>query len=157
MRWIHEVAMTYSGRDCLIWPYGKDHGGYGGLNIDRKKVIASRYVCELAHGAPPTPEHEAAHSCGNGRGGCISPGHLIWKTHKENMADKLVHGTHTRGERSARAKLTENEVLTILSLKGEVSQSKLAKRFGVSPQSISSIHVGRRWAAISAEKKAGAS
>ncbi|QIG72950.1 HNH endonuclease protein [Rhizobium phage RHph_N3_2] len=149
LRWVHEVALPHTGEDCLTWPYGRDRDGYGTLHVNGKKGIASRYICELVHGAPPTPRHQAAHSCGNGNEGCVSPGHIEWKTHKENMADKLLHGTHSRGERSVRAKLTEEDVRTIISLKGDVSQSKLAKKYGVSPTSISNIHIGRSWVWLS--------
>lgn len=94
LRFIHEVAMAHTGDECLTWPYAKKSGGYGTVYIDGKHVRANRYVCELANGAPPTPKHESAHSCGKGHEACIAPGHLSWKTHAENMADKFIHGTN---------------------------------------------------------------
>lgn len=93
------------------------------------------------------------HSCGKGHEACVAPGHLIWKTRAENEADKLEHGTSNRGERHGRAKITEAEARTILSLKGEVHQGKLAARFGVSQPTIADIHAGRRWAWLSEEIK----
>lgn len=149
MRWIHEVALFHTSEGCLHWPYGKYDNGYGTVKSDGKNVPASRYVCELAHGAPPTPEHEAAHNCGKGHEGCIAPGHLEWKTHAENMADKLIHGTHNRGERHTLAKLTEDDVRIILSLKDTETQASLAKRFGVCRHNIAHIHTGRSWAWLS--------
>jgi hypothetical protein len=76
-RWIDTVALPYTGADCLIWPFGRHKDGYAqgrypGLPTGR----AYRAICELAHGKPPTPEHEAAHTCGQGRAGCVAPGHL---------------------------------------------------------------------------------
>lgn len=144
MRFIHEVALRHTSEDCLLWPYARSVG-YGQLRVDGKHIRAHRYICELVHGAPPTPEHEAAHSCGNGDDGCIAPGHLDWKTHAENEADKLVHGTHSRGERHGHATLTEPEARQILALKGIVSQRKLGDRFGVSHQTIGKIHAGENW------------
>jgi hypothetical protein len=92
LRFIQEVALQHTSDECLTWPYGKARDGYGMVWIDGRKVIASRYVCKRAHGAPPTPKHEAAHSCGKGHEACIAQGHLSWKTPAENAADKLVHG-----------------------------------------------------------------
>jgi hypothetical protein len=146
LRFIHEVVLHHVGDGCLPWPFAKTRDGYGLVWISGKNVIASRYICELAHGSPPTPEHEAAHSCGNGRDACISPDHLSWKTSAENKADMLIHGTHTRGERNAQAKLTEAAAREILALRGKESQVKLAKRFMVGPSSIWRIHTGRSWA-----------
>jgi hypothetical protein len=151
LRWIREVALRHTGYECLAWPFTKDSGGYGRVSIDGKKVAVSRYVCELVHGAPPTPEHEAAHSCGKGHDGCISPIHLDWKTPAQNQADRLVHGTSNSGERNGCSKLTEAAVREIIALKGVGYQRNLAARFGVSPQAISDIQAGRRWAWLSEE------
>jgi hypothetical protein len=104
-----------------------------------------RLVCEYVNGAAPTPRHHAAHSCGNGHLGCVTPRHLSWKTPSENADDKLVHGTAQRGEKHAHAKLTENQVRIIRELKGTASQTTLAERFGVSPTTIGQIHNRRVW------------
>jgi hypothetical protein len=149
LRFVREVALLHTGNECLTWPFGKNNKGYGKIWVDGKKAIVSRYVCELAHGAPPTPEHEAAHCCGKGHEACISPIHLVWKTPVDNQADRVVHDTHRRGERYANAKLTEAEVRLILSLKGAEPQCKLAERFGISRQLVGLIHAGRRWAWLS--------
>ncbi|TBG78608.1 hypothetical protein ELG76_04130 [Rhizobium leguminosarum] len=137
MRFIHEVALQHTGDECLIWPFGKDKNGYGKIRICDKTAVASRYVCELVRGPSPTPEHEAGHSCGKGHEGCIAPDHLDWKTHAENEADKLEHGT---------LKLTEAAVREIVSLRGKETQGKLAERFGVAQTTVSRIHIGRSWA-----------
>ncbi|MDR9777187.1 hypothetical protein RJJ65_32030 [Rhizobium hidalgonense] len=151
LRFTHEIAILHTGDGCLTWPFSKNGKGYGSLYVDGKPIIASRYVCELVNGPPPTPEHEAAHNCGKGHEGCIAPGHLEWKTHKENMADKVVHGTNirVRGERHHSAKLTEAEVREIRSLKGEETERAMAARFGVSNQTIHSILRRQIWAWVS--------
>lgn len=146
LRFIHEVALRHTSKECLTWPFGRTSRGYGGLTVDGNMVLAHRYICELVHGAPPTPKHDAAHSCGKGHDACIAPGHLDWKTHAENEADKLEHGTHNRGERCGASKLTEAEARAILSMKGIETQSNLADRFGISSGAIAKIHSGRTWA-----------
>lgn len=91
------VALPYAGDDCLIWPYSRNASGYGTMfAAGGETTIVSRTVCEMAHGLAPTPIHQAAHSCGKGHEGCISPRHLSWKTPTENSADKVMHGTNTR-------------------------------------------------------------
>lgn len=146
MRFITETAIPYGGDDCLIWPYGTCDNGYGQLTVDGKHISAHRYVCERVNGPAPSAIHEAAHSCGKGKVGCISPGHLSWKTPIENEADKLIHNTHIRGERHGQAKLSEDQVHQILRLKGTKSPGKIATEFGVSRANIRSIFGGGSWA-----------
>jgi hypothetical protein len=143
-KWIVDHK-EFDGDACLDWPFSKDNNGRGQIYHKGGMKKAHRVMCEEVHGAPPTPKHEAAHSCGKGHLGCVAPGHLGWKTHKENIADKLIHGTHNRGERHVNAKLTEVEAREIIALKGEMAQKDIANRFGVSRQAIGLIHQGRNW------------
>lgn len=142
---IQQVVLSCDGEECLIWPYSTKGNGYGQINVGGRRVVASRYICEAAHGSPPSPDHQAAHACGNGHLGCVNPKHLSWKTSSENHADKLIHGTHSRGERSPLSKLSEEQVLEIMRLKGVKSQTKLAAEFGVATNTIAHIHNGRTW------------
>lgn len=89
MRFVKETALPFEGNECLEWPYSGNNWGYGQLTVAGRLVVASRFVCEIAHGDPPTPEYQAAHSCGNGHLGCVNPQHLRWATPKENSADKI--------------------------------------------------------------------
>lgn len=153
LRFIHKVALRHTGNECLTWPFGRNNKGYGKIWVDGNHVGVHRYICELVRGAPPTPEHEAAHSCGRGNEACISPIHLDWKTPAQNQADRLIHGTSNSGERNGQAKLTEAAVREILALKGVELQRELAERFGVSRQVVGLIHKGLRWAWISEDPK----
>lgn len=142
-RFYRDIVLPYEGEDCLIWPFACSLAGYG--KIGGKPGIVSRRLCEEAHGAPPTPKHEAAHSCGNGRHGCVTKRHLSWKTRVENQADRIEHGTHNRGERHNFAKLTEKQVREILALKGVEKIKDTAARYGVSFNLISLINLGKVW------------
>lgn len=144
LRFIHEVVIPHSGAECLIWPFSRSKG-YGQVRIGEKLVWAHRYVCTHVRGEPPTKKHEAAHNCGNGRGGCVNPNHLEWKTHVDNMADKTIHGTHHRGERHGQAKLTEADVREIRRLKGTRTPSELAESYGVAASTIRHIQVRATW------------
>lgn len=132
--------------DCLIWPFTRGGRGYAQMWVDGHLQIVSRLICREVHGDPPTPEHQAAHSCGRGDHGCVTKGHLSWKTVADNHADTLIHGTRTRGERNGSAKLTEVEARAILALKGKYPRQFIAEYFEVAPQTVSQIHSRASWA-----------
>jgi hypothetical protein len=143
-KFLYEVVLRHEGDDCLKWPYCSGWGG-GSLKLNGKSADVSRHVCELAHGPAPTPRHQAAHTCGNGVGACVNPRHLVWKTPKENCADKLAHGTMNHGERCGTSKLTEAQVREIRSLKGTKNNRELSDMFGVSRGQIRDIQLRKRW------------
>lgn len=144
-RYFLEVVLKYDGDECLLWPYAKTTGGYGQINYEGKRHVVSRLVCENVKGPPPSPEHDAAHSCGKGHLRCVTKRHLSWKTKVQNQSDRIVHGTHSRGERHQMSRLAENDVRQIRALRGKATQVELAEQFGVSQVAISNIHTGRRW------------
>lgn len=132
--------------ECVIWPFAKAANGYGVVRIEGKLLYTHRVVCTKVHGEPPTPEHHAAHSCGNGHLACTNKRHLSWKTPAANQADRLTHGTDGRGEKHGAAKLTEADVLEIRRMRGAVPRPALAERFGVSRRTIGAIHNRKSWA-----------
>lgn len=144
-RFYRNVVLQYDGTDCLIWPFSKDGNGYGKMWVDDGCRIVSRMVCEDTSGPPPTPDHQAAHSCGKGKLGCVAKDHLSWKTPASNMADKLAHGTHSRGELNPMALIVESAAREILALKGHVKAKEIAARFGVSVDVVYQIHRRRSW------------
>lgn len=129
---------AHDGDDCLLWPFKtRHHGGYGGIRFRGVATPASRAMCILAHGEPPTPEHEAAHGCGNPL--CVNPKHLRWATAKENAADREIHGTHLKGERNAFSKLTEHDVREMRRLAGHTSLEDLSARYGITTSRVDAI------------------
>jgi len=144
LNWLR-AHVLYDGDDCLIWPYSTTRG-YAQVAIGRRLQKAARVMCQWVHGDPPTPKHEAAHSCGNGNKACVNPKHLTWKTRAGNHADAMLHGTAYINQRGVpRAKLTPSQAGEIRSLKGHVSQDKIAARFGVSHSTVAKIHRGELW------------
>lgn len=144
--WISDLLATETD-DCVIWPFYRDKdSGYGQMNIDNKRIIASRYICKQAHGDPENEKLETAHSCGNGHGGCVNPAHLRWATSKENNSDKTIHGTKKVGSQIANSKLDEEKVKQILLRikKGEVLKD-IAVDFGVTAIAITKIKLGYTW------------
>lgn len=139
-------SITSATDECLPWPYGTNGNGYGIISRwpgQRRSALVHRIVCEEAHGPPSSADAQAAHSCGNRL--CCNPRHLRWDTATGNHADKLVHGTHNRGARHGRAKLTPQSVRTIRSLDGRLPHTRIAERFGVSQPHVSAIIRRKEW------------
>lgn len=146
LKWLLDVALRCTGDECLQWPFGKFPNGYGSVKNHGRAVPVHRLVCLLAHGEPPTPLHQAAHSCGQGATiCCVNPRHLRWATVTENQHDKLIHGTLVRGERNVKSRLTEADVREIRKLRGVMTQRAMAKQFRVAPATIAMIHTRRNW------------
>ncbi len=137
------TVIPHNGDDCLVWPFGRSGAGYGMVYYDGRKRLVHRVVCDIKHGPPPTPSHEAAHSCGRGHDGCCNPNHVAWKTHRENVADQLIHGTRNRGERQGLSKITEHDVQEIR--KSNDSLRVIAARFGIAISNASLIKNGKSW------------
>lgn len=131
--------------DCILWPHGKSSNGYGQIWVSGQQASTHRLSCEMAHGAPPTPEHTgAAHSCRNRH--CLNPRHLRWATPTENQNDRIKDGTSIRGERHGMAKLTEFDVRAICHyVKCGTQQKVLADHFGVTQTQISRIVHRKSW------------
>jgi len=143
-RFYREVVIPCTQDDCLIWPYATN-AGYAVMNVGGRAKAIHRMACVEVHGEPPTPDHEAAHSCGQGSNGCVNPTHLRWATTVENQADKVIHGTTNRGERCGSAKLTEDQVRAIRCLKGKMTQREIGDMYGVNFITIGDIHNLRTW------------
>lgn len=138
-------AVRMGSKDCIIWPYAVTLFGYGKLSLrPNKNDNAHRWVCRKFHGEPPFEGAEAAHSCGVRL--CVNPEHLSWKTPKQNSADRLIHGTDSRGEKSPLHKVTTNEVLEIRRLaKAKVRFQDIATIYGLSASGVNTIVQRRTW------------
>lgn len=132
----------HDGNGCLIWPFAR-RDGYGQFGHEGKLYRAHRWMCEAAHGAPLSPRHEAAHSCGNH--GCVNPRHLSWKTSAENHADLVRHGRARTGKGRTFHKLTLAQVRVILASKGRKSARELGLTYGVTERYIRQIWQGVNW------------
>lgn len=129
---------------CMLWMAHKHPRGYGVFRLKDFRVKAHRVSLQLAVGDPTSDNAEGAHSCR--RTDCVAPAHLRWATPAENSADKLIHGTHTRGQRSGNAKLTW---LQVQAIRGKATRGTpgrvLADEYGVTPEQIGRIIRGKQW------------
>lgn len=139
-------ALAFSGDDCLMWPFVRNHDGYGTYRRGKKKIKVHRVICRIVNGQPPSDKHQAAHSCGRGCDGCVNPNHLSWKTPKENSEDTVRHGKSPRGERYGLARLTESKVRELRArYAGGEKQTHLAAEFGVSVGAVHGAISRRSW------------
>lgn len=145
LKWIHDNA-NYQGDDCIAWPFEVTHHGYGSIKHNGKRRVASRVMCEIAHGMPPQEKMDAAHSCGNGHKACMNPRHLSWKTRKGNAQDAIRHGTWVHGEKMPSHVLTERKAKKIADLKGQLRQTEIAELLGVDVDLVGKVHAGLTWA-----------
>lgn len=144
-RYYTEIVLNHHSDECLFWPYGRISAGYALMSAEGKDRYVHRYVCAAENGPPPTPRHEAAHSCGNGHLGCVSRKHLSWKTPADNQRDKRLHGTDNRGHKHPLAKLTEEQVRQIRAMGPDISCLAVARQYGVTDSAIYAIREGITW------------
>lgn len=147
VKWI-ENHKDYDGDECLIWPFGRKKK-YPLVYWNGENVGVHVVMCGLRNGPRPRPDLEAAHSCGMGHEGCVSPKHLRWATRQENAEDKRGHGTMRFGNLLPMSKLTHDEVRQIKALSGVRGAGSVAKSFDVSKSTIQRIWNGRLWWYIS--------
>jgi hypothetical protein len=121
---------------CLTWPFARLQSGYG--QFGGRRIGAHRFMCELRNGPPPSPGHQAAHSCGRGSDGCVNPKHLSWKTNAENQLERYQHSGLVRG-----TKITLAQVVEIRALQGKQKTGETAKLYGTSETNVRDIQSGR--------------
>jgi hypothetical protein len=127
--------------DCWPWLAALDKDGYGFMNggqVNGKQVTvrAARVAYELEYGPLP-PGIFALHECDHRD--CCNARHLKAGTPKQNAHDAAIRGRLTR-------KLTDAQVMEIIELRESgLTLAKLAKQFGVSSTTISSIVRGKTY------------
>lgn len=136
-----ESAVASSTDECIISPHTPSQR-YATVKIhgtDHKQHVL---VCERTHGPRPAG-YDASHLCGVSR--CINPRHIVWESHKDNMARQDDQGTR-RASTEANAKLNDEAVRRIRSRRaaGEGFAS-LAHSFAVHENTIRSITRRESW------------
>ena len=119
--------------------------GYVATHLRRKDriepVLVHRLVCEAFHG-PGLEGQEVAHS--NGIRSDNRSENLRWATRKENMNDKLAHGTAQRGEKNPKSKLNEAQVMEIRS-NPEIALIDFAEKYSVDISCVWKARHRRTW------------
>jgi hypothetical protein len=138
-RWLRKHLDHQDKEFCLIWPFNRAQNGYA--QVGGVRLVPTRVMCEHLNGPPPTPKHQAAHSCGNGHVGCVNPWHLNWKTPAENQCERYQQ----QGRIMPRQRLTPEQVDEIRSLKERERVVETARRFQVTEANIRQIQSGKIW------------
>lgn len=138
---------------------GSTSSGYGRFWTGQRHIPAHWFLLDQY----PAPGLQACHKCDNKR--CVRPSHIFIGTQSENMMDcskkkrlnfwpgitaaHKVKKVTFPGSKNANSKLTEDqakECLICPRIYGEAS--KLAKKLGVSVQTVSRIRDQKRWCHI---------
>lgn len=135
---------------CWLWVGGvrkktrSNNKEYGDFWLNGKRALAHRASWLLHKGDIPAGQI-ICHSCDTPL--CVNPDHLWIGTQADNMKDAWSKGrgknNSKQGERHKLSKLSERMVNDIKE--SALSGVELAKRFGVSPSTISMIRTGRNW------------
>jgi hypothetical protein len=133
--------------DCWPWRGTGSAHGYGLFTPVSclPAVRAHRHAYRLAKGPIPRGLY-VLHQCDNPQ--CVNPAHLSVGTALDNMRDKVDRGRQPRGSGHGRAKLSDDDVRVIRHAYASrrVSQTALAKQYGVSQPVISSLIRRETWA-----------
>ena len=129
---------------CHLWT-GKllPKSGYGRMTVLVKSRRAHRLAWLIKHGNIPDGL-DVCHMCDVRH--CVNIDHLFLGTVADNNADKVRKKRHTFGIAHPSAKLTDADVVEIISLrKAGHGMRPLADLFGVNSGTICHIVHGQRW------------
>jgi hypothetical protein len=131
-----------SGAMCQVWQEIRPSSlpsGRKTFSVYRNGFAKGQQVCRFVLDVfvGPCPDGcECCHNDGDPTNDLLE--NLRWDTHKNNISDKVGHGTHTRGEKHSVAKLTDAQVVEIRKryAAGGISQAALGAEYGVSGAAI---------------------
>src|SRR5262249_11680270 len=140
--------------DCWEWGLARSPSGYGKIKHAGRHYRVHRLVWTLLRGPIPRGLF-VCHHCDNPP--CVKIDHLFLGTPADNSADmvrkgRAAKGCHVpperrlRGTRNPVSKLTEAKVRQIRKqYVSGISQSSIARHFGVKQPCISAIVLGQNW------------
>lgn len=115
--------------------------------------MVHRLVLEAFVGMCPD-RMDAAHGNGNRTDNRLE--NLRWATRRDNLADRVRHGTDIRGEQQHAHKLTEESASqALLDWANSESQTSIAKRLGVTVGTINQLVLGKTWKHIRRPPRVG--
>lgn len=134
-----QCLRRYCGRILRASP-----GPRGYLRVRLGYSCNVKYVAKLimlAFVGDPPPGYQVAHNDGNNTNNRLL--NLRYDTPLGNTADKLIHGTHSRGERCPTSRLTRKQIYEIR--KSPLDRKTLAILYKVSKSHINNIMSRHRW------------
>jgi hypothetical protein len=140
-----KARCTVSPTDCWEWGGALFENGYGAVKRNQKQYRVHRFVWALVDGHIPDGML-VLHKCDNRK--CCNPDHLFLGTQLDNIHDMKRKG-RDRFKRDTTTKLTGADAVDILQRR-EVSNTEMARKYGVSQSLISKIRSGRLWSHVNA-------
>jgi hypothetical protein len=129
---------------CWLWEAALTGAGYGSLQVANKTMLAHRMAYCLHHGANYDDPFIIRHQCDNPA--CVNPDHLLAGTFADNSQDAVRRGRAAMGTKIWSAILTEADIPIIrAALAAGETKQHLAQRYGVHPDTIKNVRLGRTW------------
>lgn len=128
--------------DCWEWTASLNEDGYGYFRFNGSMAKSHRVSYQFYYGEIPKGK-QVNHLCHNRK--CVNPYHLYAGTHQDNMNDKVNAGRQAIGIMHGSNKLTEKSVLEIRVNKDKLTQTKLAKMYGVNHRTVGNIQSHKIW------------
>jgi len=117
--------------------------GYGIVSFQKELQLVHRLIYEFAKGPIPKGMY-VCHKCD--QPACMNINHLFLGTPADNNQDCIDKGRKPHGSDTGASKLTEGQVIEIRGLiEDGVSQSKIAKEYGVDQSLVCLINTKKRW------------
>ena len=133
---------------CWVWRGTRLQSGYGTVSLGKGKNFNAHRVVWAIYGRTIPDGKLLCHTCDNRA--CVNVMHIFLGDHADNSADMVAKGRSVsgdkapRGEASAVAKLTEDQVRQIRTMyaAGGWTHGRLGQQFGVSASAV--LHIVRR-------------
>jgi len=141
--------------DCKIWHGARSAAGYGQKRIGGKLWYVHRLAFWWWYQIDPSGMF-VCHKCDNPS--CYNPSHLFIGTPADNMADcsrkGRVRNRPFPGSSNPAAKLTEEQVLSILSEANEPSanMAEIGRSYGINRHMVRFIKTGVKWSSVTGVK-----
>lgn len=130
---------------CWNWTHSKCQRGYGLFRVSTNRLVRANRVAHALFNGPLFGSEIVCHTCDNPS--CVNPHHLYAGSFADNVVDREERGRSNRlkGEAHGSSKLTEADVLNIRKEYPIQSLIALAKKYGVSRNTIWEIATKRSW------------
>ena len=143
--WRGRPSQKAAPRRPKILKGGKDKNGYRRAVLTKPGARKSFRIAHLVARAflpKRCPRLVLTHL--NGKNQDDRAVNLAWRTQRENILDKIRHGTMRRGDGHPSAKLTQEQVQEIRKAKGLLRE--IADEYGVAKSTIGNIKARKIWA-----------
>jgi hypothetical protein len=139
--------------ECWPWTAHTKEEGYGllfleNVNGNKRSLTAHRVSYQLHSNTTIGSDVVVRHKCDNPR--CCNPNHLIAGAILDNIKDRQDRNRQAKGERSGKAKVTEEIVISIRReyVRRKVTYQSLATKYGLCRRQVWMIVRKRSWSHV---------